>query len=125
MRLLAAYLVKIDNRNIFVKFDRRRCHKTPPPPIIHIKLYTSNGNPSKTSFLWDTDGIPFIVDNSATDIISNVHKLFIGPFTPTKVTLETSEGLTIKIKFAGTMRLALMENANVHHTYDIPDCFLI
>ncbi len=85
-------------------------------------MYTTNDNPSESTFSWDTDGIPFIVDNSATGIISNVHKLFIEPLIPNKVTLETAEGLTTKTKFVGTMTLALMDNANVHHRYDIPDC---
>ena len=51
-----------------------------------------------------------------------MRKLFIGPLTPTKVMLETSEGLTTKTKLMGTMRLNLRDNVNVHHMYDIPDC---
>ncbi len=57
-----------------------------------------------------------------TGIIINVYKLFIGPLAPTKVTLETVERLTIKTKLVGTIRLNLMDNANIHHTFNIPDC---
>ncbi len=46
----------------------------------------------------------------------------MGPLTPTKVLLETVKGLTTKTKFVGTMQLALIDNANVHHMYDILDC---
>ncbi|KAL7532041.1 hypothetical protein ACHAXR_004390 [Thalassiosira sp. AJA248-18] len=76
----------------------------------------------ENAFSWDTDGIPFVIDNSATGIISNVRKLFVGPLVPTRVTLETAEGLTTKTKFVGTMRLVLTDDSNQNHTYDIKDC---
>ena len=60
---------------------------------MYIKLFTSNADPGESPFSWDTDGIPFIIDNSATDIIRNERKLFTGLLVPTKVTLETSEGV--------------------------------
>ncbi|KAL7531889.1 hypothetical protein ACHAXR_006612 [Thalassiosira sp. AJA248-18] len=55
-------------------------------------------------------------------IISNVRKLFIGPLVPTRVTLETAEGLTTKTKFVGKMCLVLTDDANNNHTYEVPGC---
>jgi hypothetical protein len=92
-------------------------------PTLHIKMFTTKANQSdENAFSWDTDGIPFVIDNSATGIISNVRKLFVGPLTPTRVTLETAEGTTTKTKFVGTLRLVLTDDARKHHTYDVPDC---
>ena len=59
---------------------------------MYIKVFTSNDNPSESPFSWDIDGIPFIIDNSATAIISNERKLFTGPLVPTNVTLEQPKG---------------------------------
>ncbi len=85
-------------------------------------MYTTSDNLSEPTFSCDTDRITFIVDNSTIGIISNIHKLVIGPLSPTKVMLETAEGLASKTKFVGTMRLALTDNVNLHHTYDTPVC---
>ena len=64
----------------------------------------------------------FIVNNSATGIISNVRKLFDGPLITTRVTLETAKVLKTSTKYVGTMRLVLTDNANKYQTYDIPEC---
>ena len=86
-------------------------------------MYTIHANhPDENAFSWDTDDIPFVADNSATGIICNVRKLFIGPLVPTKITLETAEGLSTKTKFVGTMQLILTDDANTHHEYNIKDC---
>ena len=62
------------------------------------------------------------MENSATGIISNVKKLFVDPLIHTIVTMETYEGLKTSTEYVGTMRLVLTDNANKHHTYDIPEC---
>ena len=92
-------------------------------PTLHIRAFvTASEHPDENSFSWDSDGIPFVIDNWATGNICNVQKLFVGPLTPTKVTLETADGLTTKTKFVGTMRLTLTCDGNENHTYDIPEC---
>ena len=86
-------------------------------------MFTKKANHSNdNNFSWDKDGMKFIVDNSATGIISNVKKLFVGPIIHTIVTMETYEGLKTSTEYVGTMRLVLTDNANKHHTYDIPEC---
>ena len=104
-RLITVHLFIIDDRNIFVQFGRKRRRMRPPTPELHIKMFTTKGiniyttngaKPDENAFSWDTDGIPFVIDNSATGIISNVRKLFVGKLTPTRVTLETADGLTTK-----------------------------
>ena len=89
---------------------------------MYIRVFTSNTNPSESPFSWATDGIPFIIDNSATAIISNERKLFPGPLVPTKVTLETAEGVSTKTKKVGRIRRVLTDNINQNHVYIVPGC---
>ena len=56
-------------------------------------------------------------DNYATAIMCNERKLFTNPLTPTSITLETAEGLTIMTKLVGALRLVLTNDSNEHHTY--------
>ena len=121
--ILSARMLRADNRNIFVSHGRRRRRKTRPLKRLHIRLFAAKANTSdRNAISWDTDGIAFVIDNSATGIICNVRKLFPGPLVPTRVTLETAEGLTTKTKLVGTMRLVLTDDANVNHTYEVPGC---
>ena len=78
--------------------------------------------PSESTFTWDTDGIPFIVDNSATAIISNVRKLFTGPLEPRSVTVQTYQGQATKTSLVGSLRLVLTDDAGANHEYIIPEC---
>ena len=48
---------------------RQQRHKTLPK--MHIIAFAANANEGDSAYSWDTDGIPFIIDNSATAIISN------------------------------------------------------
>ena len=54
-------------------------------------MYAKAADPNEKTFSWDRDGIPFVVDNSATAIISNERRLFHGHHTPTRVTLEIAD----------------------------------
>ena len=64
-------------------------------------MYATDADPNEKIFSWDTDGIPFVVDNSATAIISNESRLFHGHLTPTRVTLETADGVGTKTQVVG------------------------
>ena len=70
----------------------------------------------------DTGGIPFVVDKSATAIISNERRLFHWHLTPTRVTLETVDGVSTKTQLVGICRLILTDKTNINHTYDVPGC---
>ncbi|KAL7526219.1 LOW QUALITY PROTEIN: hypothetical protein ACHAXR_003428, partial [Thalassiosira sp. AJA248-18] len=90
LRLLSAYFFQIDARNIFVRYGCKRRRKPRPLPTLHIKMFATNANiPDDNAFSWDTDGIPFVVDNSTTGIISNVRKLFVGPRWKQRKTTQT------------------------------------
>ena len=91
-------------------------------PTLHTHMYATDADPNEKTFSWDTDGIPFVVDNSATSIISNERRLFHGHLTPTRVTLETSDGVRTKTQLVGICRLVLTNNTNINHTYYVPGC---
>ncbi len=50
---------------------------------------SSDPSPCPTSMTFEFDGIPFIIDNSATCIISNVRSLFVGPINPKTIHIKT------------------------------------
>ena len=84
-------------------------------PSLSIKVFTTDYDPRESPFSWDTARIPFIIDNSATAIISNVRKLFTASLVPTTVTLETAEGISTETKLVGSIRLVLTDNTNQNH----------
>ena len=109
-----------DNRNVFVRHVIRRHAKCRPIPTLYASAFSTLDDHSEDYFLWDTDGISFVIDNSATAIISSHHIFFTGSLIPKLVTLEASEGLTTTTKLVGSMKLILTDDANKHHSYIIP-----
>ena len=68
----------------------RHREKFIPIPNLYARAFSTSDYHNEDSFLWDTDVIPFVIDNSATSIISSQRRLFTGPLIPTAVTLETA-----------------------------------
>ena len=91
-------------------------------PTLHIRMYATASDPNEKAFSWDTDGILFVVDNSATAIIRHERRLFHGHITPTRVTLETADGFGTKTQLVGICCLVLTDNKNENYTYDVPGC---
>ena len=75
---------------------------------------------SARSISFDTDGLPFIIDNSATGAICNERSLFVGSFSQQLVSIETAEGTFTKQRNIGTLRLVLNHDAGSQHSYDVP-----
>jgi hypothetical protein len=69
---------------------------------------------------FDTDGIPFIVDNSATCIITNERSIFVGNLSSVNVKVDTIEATQTRQRYEGTIRLKLVDDSSVAHSYDIP-----
>ena len=84
---------------------------------LYVRAFATTDDQIKDSFSWDTDSITFVIDNSATEIISSQRILFTGPLIPTTVILETAEGLTTTTKLVGSMKLILTNYYNKHHSY--------
>lgn len=82
---------------------------------LHIKVLTTATDPSETLFSWDTNGIPFIIDNSATAVITNERVMFAGPLVPTQVTLETAEWVSTHSKLVSSIRIVLTDTSNQNH----------
>ena len=107
---------------IYTNHSQRRQQQHKTLPKMHIIAFAADANEGDSAYSWDTDGIPFIIDNSATAIISNEQKLFTGQLTPMQITLETAEGKSVSTKLVGVISLVLTDDSNKHHTYKIPDC---
>ena len=121
-KLICYCIILSDDKNSFNRLGRLHKKRQQQQTVLYIKVFTLNTNPSESPFSWDTDGIPFIIDNSTTAIISNERKLFTGPLVPTKVTLETSKGVSTKTKLVGPIRLVLTYDSNQNHAYIVPGC---
>ena len=92
-------------------------------PTMQITMLTTSTDKiqSPNSFSVDTDGVYFIIDNSANGGICNIKSMFVGDFENQKVTLITAEGKTTTIKKVGTICLVLKDDAGINWSYDIPD----
>ena len=87
----------------------------------HVAFATSSpALRGSESVSFETDGIPFIVDNSATCIITNDRSLFPGKLVPVQVQVDTVASSTSRQRYQGTIRLELVDDGNVKHVYDIP-----
>lgn len=74
------------------------------------------------SFSLDTDdGVPFIIDNSATGAICTERSLFVGPFQQINLSVRTSHGIKFSIKHKGTLRLVLTNDGGDNHSYGVLD----
>jgi hypothetical protein len=67
---------------------------------------------------FDTDGIPFIVDNSATCIITNYRSLFPGNLVPVQVHVDTIDTSKSRQQYQETICLKLVDDANIKHAYN-------
>jgi hypothetical protein len=66
-------------------------------------------------------GIPFIINNLATCIISNVRSLFVGNMKSKTIHIETVSRDGTGTGYRGTIHLELTDDANIKHTYDVPN----
>ena len=107
---------------MFVWHGRRRRAKFVPMTTLYARAFVTEDDHIKDSFLWYTDGIPFLIDDSATATIFSQSRLFTGLLVPRSVTLETAEGLTTTTKLVGGTKLIQNGKANKHHSYDVPRC---
>ncbi len=73
-----------------------------------------------TAFSFDTNVIPFIVDNLATCIISYERSLFPGELVPVQVTVDTLENSQPRQQYEGIIQLELVDDSNAKQIYDIP-----
>ena len=91
-------------------------------PTMYAKEFATEDDHIKDYFSWDKDGITFVIDNSATVIISSQSRLFTGPLIPRSATLETAEGLTTKTKLVFSMKLIITDDSNKNHSCKPPRC---
>ena len=75
---------------------------------------------SDTSHSFDSDGIPFVIDNSATCIIYNDRSQFVGPLRVQQTSVETTHG-TANSSYAGTIAIRLTTDEGEMFEYHVPN----
>ena len=81
----------------------------------------SSFDDNSTPFSVNTDGISFIIHNSATGAICNTKSMFIGLFVDHTVKQVTAERQSTTTKRVGTICLILRDNGGTDWSYDIPN----
>ncbi len=66
----------------------RKCH-----PYHQVALMTKALFKGFASFLFDTDGLTFVVDNAANTHVCQDKSLFVGPLRDSHVSLDTATGV--------------------------------
>jgi hypothetical protein len=105
-----------------VRHKRRLSYTSILPSMQITMLATSMDQYQQSnSFSVDTDGVYFIINNSANGGICNIKSKFVGDFERHRVTLVTAHGRTITMKLVGTIRLVLKDDAGKPWSNDLPD----
>ena len=126
--LILIYLVPLCRGAAYLTYLRlfplppsaRPCKRTHHPRRRTALTTTNPLMPGHSTVTFDTDGIPFIIDNSATCIITHERALFVGTLTTVNVKVDTIEATQVRQRYEGTIRLELVDDSNVAHSYDIP-----
>ena len=116
-------------RRLRKKFRRTKKYRRRPKPkhshhvvLASHKIKRKTDEPEQPPVSYDTDGIPFIIDNLAICILCNVRSLFIGKLKAEPTITKSADGQVCKQHYIGTCRLKFSDNANVTRSYDIPGC---
>jgi len=83
-------------------------------------LMSGPGSRDEHDSFFDTDGITFVIDNSATCIICNDKSQFIGNLREQSCIVETANGGS-STSWVGTIRLTLTDDSGKNYTYHIPN----
>ena len=72
------------------------------------------------SFSFNSDGIPFVINNSATYIICNDWAQFVGNLRAEKLSVETTHG-SASTNYVGTISITITTDNGERIQYHIPD----
>jgi hypothetical protein len=86
------------------------CTSTLPSMQITILATFTDQYQQPNSFSVDTDGVYFIMDNSANSGICNIKSMFVWYFERQIVTLVTAYGRTTTEKLVGTIHLVIKDD---------------
>ena len=92
------------------------------PPSVNSAVYalTSHKQPDENRFSFETDGTPFVIDNSATCIICNDRQFFVGELVDSTYQVTTSNSKSTPQK-KGTIRVNIVDDGGTSHVYEIPE----
>jgi hypothetical protein len=92
-------------------------------PLMQITMLATSTDQYQqpNSFSVDTDGVCFIIDNSANSGVCNIKSIFVRNYERHRVTLVTAYGRITTKKLVGTICLVLKDDEGKPWSYDIPD----
>ena len=93
---------------------------TPSTPTKRHVLATESDEDDVEVSYFDTDGITFVIDNSANCIICNDRTQFVGELIKQACHVNTAAGIS-NSQYVGTIRVVLKDDAGASYTYDVPD----
>ncbi len=91
------------------------CTSTLPSVQITMLATSTDQCQQPNFFSVDTDGVYFIINNSAKSGICNIKSMFVGNFERHRVTIVTAYERTTTKKLVGTIRLILKDDKNLGH----------
>ena len=91
---------------------KKICKKQQVLPEIQVKYFATIDNNNDNVFSFDTDCIPFVIDNFSVSIICIFQKLFIGPMHPENVVVDTAGVLFSNTRYIGMIRIILTDDGN-------------
>jgi len=103
--------------------EGRNPASTSAVPTPHVALTSSMEvcqECSDTSQSFGSDGIPFVIDNSATCIICNYRSQLVGPLRVQHTSVKTPHGTASSV-YAGTIAIRLTRNAGQTFEYHVPN----
>ena len=86
---------------------------------VHAYTASREGESSDTS-TFDSDGVTFVIDNSANCIICNDRTLFVGELTSQRTEVNTSNGINSP-QWKGTLRVQFTDDNGETTQYDLPE----
>jgi hypothetical protein len=125
MRLTRYFLIHVGMHHTTrckVQHNRQRSYTSTLPSMQITMLATSKDQYQNPNiFSADTDGVYFIINNSANGGICNIKSMFAGNFEQQIVTLVTAEGRTTTVKQVRNIHLVLKDDTGKNWSYDISE----
>ena len=121
--IVVIYVAVIGHRFWQFKCLQRASFKTSKPSRIFLASLQKSYQAYKDAMSghsFNTDGIPCVIDNSATCIICNDRSQFVGPLWVQQTSVETTHG-TASSLYAGTIAICLMTCDGQSFKYPVPN----
>jgi hypothetical protein len=121
MGIVVIFAVVLDSCALKIHWHKAISCDSPSRRLTRISLATSEIQEDTSIFFsFDSNGLPFVINNSATCIICNDQSQFVGNLQAKKSSVETTHGSTPS-DYIGTILLTITTNDGEWMQYHIPN----